>query len=88
MDKEDWVTILRIKPEHVGIVGMICSDTKAKDDTFRYEVRRSTFSPGEHVLFIHSSSKDQAHRRGTWLVKKALPSHGLNNFLYWVKKGD
>jgi len=42
---------------------MICGEIARKDATFTFKVH-------EGRIVVFSKTKDQAHQRGTWLVKK------------------
>jgi len=61
----------------------VCRSTEEQDETFKYRIMPSRFKKYDYVLCIHSKDKDQAYRRGTWLVKKALAEL---NLLYWVRE--
>ncbi len=59
----------------------VCEDTRAKDKTFKFQIKKSKFKK-DKILIVSSESKNQSHRRLTWLVKKVLKEH---NLIYWVK---
>lgn len=59
----------------------VCLDIAKKDETFKFSFSLGTKQGIERVLRVQSDTKNQAHQRGTWLVKKTIP--GL---LYWVKE--
>lgn len=78
-----YLTCIGLKDEDVERVKKVCSDIFKKDKTFLYAVNDSMFKKYDKVLRVRSESKDQAHKRGTILVKKYF--EGMN-LVYWVKE--
>lgn len=76
-------TVIGFKKMLLDEVLKICRDTYNIDDTFRYKIVESWFPKYDYILIIYSKDRDQAFKRGIWIVKKALKDHGL---LFWVKE--
>lgn len=79
----NYKTCIGFKDEHLARVEKVCADTRAKDPTFRWIIKRSLFEKYDWVLVIHSRGKRQAHARGLLMVKKYLEDLEL---VYWVKE--
>lgn len=62
----------------------ICNNIRAKDNTFRFSLRRSNLPQYRWILIVWSSDRDQAHKRGMWLIHKT----GVDGLLYWVHEKD
>ncbi len=63
-------------------IKQVCEDITAKDDTFKWRIRYSSFENKKYCLRIFCNSKDEAHKKGTWFVKKVFDDKEL----YFVKK--
>lgn len=61
----------------------ICFDIKEKDESFKFKIYRNVYPKvkGSHLLIIFCSSKDEAHKKGTWFINKT-PFFER----YWVKE--
>jgi len=72
--------------EHLEKISKVCADIAKKDSTFRYAILNSKFPQYTFILVIFTGpgkeGADLAHKRATWLVKKAFPEFSL---CYWIK---
>lgn len=81
-----WLTCIGFNccPEEIR---RICEDIRRRDPTFKYAIYRPEKPPlsdsYSYVLIIESETREQAQRRGMWMVKKVKPLEGS---LYWVKE--
>ena len=75
-----WITKLRFNVKDMERVEKVCGDIQKRDSTFIF----SLVSKEEKVtLNIKSSTKDQAHKRGTWMIN-SIPEFETNNVGYNV----
>ncbi|MEM1577926.1 MAG: hypothetical protein QXM27_02880 [Candidatus Pacearchaeota archaeon] len=81
--KEIFSTNIGFKEKDKERIEKVCKDTFEKDPSFKYRIFQSFFPKYDYILTVYSPTKDQAFKRGDWLVKKALKDL---NLLFWVKK--
>jgi len=85
--------------ERLKAIAKICKDIAKKDKTFKYRIYNSKFPIYNFILMVFcgpgKEGADLAHKRGTWLVKKAFTDCEYNEngevssrkswgLLYWV----
>ena len=60
----------------------LCKSASEKDKTFNYKINPCPFKDGDYILIIfsHLQTKDQAHQRGMYFVKKNKVGE-----YYWVR---
>lgn len=75
----DFKACFLLGEDEVDTVEIIMSDIRAKDETFRYKIRKR--KEGGYVLVIYDSDMDRLHRRAMWVSHRAL-----NGRLYWISK--
>lgn len=94
----DQCCCIGFKAEHLKRIAKVCKDIAKKDKTFRYQIYNSKFKAYDFILMVFcgggKEGADLAHKRGTWLVKKAFgdfieAENGKVRFmpwglLYWV----
>jgi hypothetical protein len=82
LKREIYTTCIGFNKKDLEKIEKICRDIFEKDPTFKYRIYQSFFKKYDFILTFFSTSRNQAHKRGTWFVKKA----GIEGLLYWVKK--
>lgn len=84
--KKDQCAIIGFKGEMLEKIAKVCSDIAKKDSTFKYRILNSKFPQYDFLLVLFTGpgkeGADLAHKRATWLVKKAFREY---NLCYWVK---
>ena len=80
-----YKTFIGIKSEDREHVLSLCSEIQQEDPTFVWRLQKpygKLAGQYGYILSITSETKDQAHRRGTWLINNL----NISNLLYWVKE--
>jgi hypothetical protein len=99
-----YTTFIGLKTqEQKEVLEKICQDIHKKDSTFKFEIKPPKKPNSQYIflLMIQSPDKNTAHKRGCWLVNKAIltPSPDMlpasvtssgkiatkTGLLYWVK---
>jgi len=78
-----WVLFVNFRGVDVEKIREICEDIALKDEKFRYRISESTMPDYEYCIKIICESKDEAHKKGMWFVKKVFKE---NEALYFVKE--
>ena len=81
--KEVWTVNFELKDVDSDSAKEILEDIRAKDETFHYKILPNLYKKGKTkwIVSIWCDSKDQAHQRGMWFIKKTTLCKS-----YWVKK--
>lgn len=83
---KDQCACIGFKGEMLEKIAKVCSDIAKKDSTFKYRILNSKFPQYDFLLVVFTGPGKEganlAHKRATWLVKKAFPEFSL---CYWVK---
>ncbi len=82
-------TMIGIMEGQIENVKKVCDGIKSRDQTFEYMIVEpevpSIRRKFERLLIIHSSTKDEANRRGGWFIHKCKSAKVSSYF--WVKEG-
>lgn len=74
------LTYIGLKPRDIEQVREVCEGIYAADVTFQFSFVRSSIKKYSQLLMVKSATKDQAHKRGVWLINNI----GIDGLLYWV----
>lgn len=80
-----YKTYIAFNDEHREHIIASCCDIQEEDRTFKWIIIRAyskILYDHDFVLLVESATKDQAYRRGTWLINNL----GIEGLLYWVKE--
>lgn len=82
--KGKWVICCGFKAEHLKEIAPIIEDLKKRFPNQQYNIMNSKFPQYDFILTCFADDRDSAHKIGTALVKKELPS--TLHLLYWIKE--
>jgi len=82
--KGKWAVVIGFKGEHLKEIAPIVERLKEKYPEQGYNIVNSKFPQYTFLLVCFADDRDSAHKIGTALVKKELPTH--LNLLYWIKE--
>ena len=80
-----WKTFIGLRDEHKEHILVSCAEIKEEDATFKWRLQKpygKLSNQYDWVLVVESETKNQAHRRGCWLIHNL----GIEGLLYWVKE--
>jgi len=79
-----YAIMIGFKAEHLHLIAPIVKRLKKEYPEQGYNIMNSHFPQYDFILVCFADDKDKAHKIGTALVKKELPTH--LNLLYWIKE--
>ena len=80
-----WKTFIGLGEGCKEHVLVSCAEIQEEDCTFKWRIQKpygKISNQYDLILVVESETKDQAFKRGTWLINNL----GVEGLLYWVKE--